>query len=103
MKLYEKLYQPEALNKAFNRAMCGHRNETEHAMYEANKIEVIDYISSSLINKSYIPQPLRLFEVFEPKRRFVQAPSVMDKIVQNALIDEILYDVLTKPFIRDSY
>ena len=66
MKLYEKLYQPEALNKAFNRAMCGHRNETEHAMYEANKIEVIDYISSSLINKSYIPQPLRFFEVFEP-------------------------------------
>ena len=103
MKLYEKLYQPEALNKAFNRAMCGHRNETEHAMYETNKIEVIDFISSSLINKSYIPQPLRLFEVFEPKRRFVQAPSVMDKIVQNALMDEILYDVLTKPFIRDSY
>lgn len=103
MKLYEKLYQPEALNKAFNRAMRGHRNETEHAMYEVNKIEVIDYISSSLINKSYIPQPLRLFEVFEPKRRFVQAPSVMDKIVQNALIDKILYDVLTKPFIRDSY
>ena len=103
MKLYEKLYQPEALNKAFNRAMRGHRNETEHAMYEANKIEAIDDISTSLMRRSYSPQPLRMFEVFEPKRRIVQAPSVMDKIVQNALMDEVLYDALTKPFIRDSY
>lgn len=103
MNLYEKLYQPDALNKAFNRAMRGHRDETEHAMYEANKIEVLEYIASALQSKSYTPEPLRMFEVFEPKRRIVQAPSVMDKIVQNVLMDEVLYDALTKPFIRDSY
>ena len=103
MKLYDKLYQPDALNRAFNRAMNGHRDEIEHAMFEANKIEVINYIESELRARTYTPQPLRLFEVFEPKRRFVQAPSVMDKIIQNVLVDEILYDTLTIPFIRDSY
>lgn len=103
MELYEKLYQPEALNRAFNRAMRGHRDDVEHAMYEANKIEVIDFIGSALRTRTYEPLPLRMFEVFEPKRRLVQAPSVMDKIVQNALMDEVLYDLLTKPFIRDSY
>lgn len=103
MEPYEKLYQPEALNRAFNRAMRGHRDDVEHAMYEANKIEVIDFIGSALRTRTYEPLPLRMFEVFEPKRRLVQAPSVMDKIVQNALMDEVLYDLLTKPFIRDSY
>ena len=100
---YKILYQEEALEKAFRRAMNGHRDDPEHAWYEANKIEALDTIQRKLACRSYELKPLRTFWVSEPKRRQVQAPSVADKIVQNALVDEILYDAVTKPFIRDSY
>lgn len=100
---YTILYQEEALEKAFRRAMNGHRDDPEHAWYEANKIEALDTIQRKLAHRSYEPKPLRTFWVSEPKRRQVQAPSVADKIVQNALVDEILYDAVTKSFIRDSY
>lgn len=101
--MYEKLYQPEALDRAFQRAMRGHRDDPEHAWYEANKIESLEIIEKKLRNRTYMPKPLRTFQVYEPKKRLVQAPSVADKIVQNVLLDEILYDTLTKPFIRDCY
>ncbi|MGN1307363.1 MAG: reverse transcriptase domain-containing protein [Faecousia sp.] len=100
---YEALYQDEALERAFGRAMSGHRDDPEHAWYEANKIEALGIIQRKLAQCTYQPKPLRMFWVSEPKRRQVQAPSVADKIVQNALVDEILYDAITKPFIRDCY
>lgn len=100
---YSKLYQDEALERAFRRAISGHRDDPEHAWYEANKIEALDIIQRKLVRGTYQPKPLRTFWVSEPKRRLVQAPSVADKIVQNVLVDEILYDAVTKPFIRDCY
>lgn len=101
--MYEILYTPDVLHRAFNRAMRGHRNDAEHAAAEAHKIETIEYLARQLRRETYEPRPLRQFWVTEPKRRQIQAPCVMDKIVQNALVDGLLYDWLTKPFIRDCY
>ena len=100
---YEILYTPDVLHRAFNRAMRGHRNDAEHAAAEAHKIETIEYLARQLRRETYEPRPLRQFWVTEPKRRQIQAPCVIDKIVQNALVDGLLYDWLTKPFIRDCY
>lgn len=33
----------------------------------------------------------------------VHAPAFVDKVVLHALVDNILYDALTKSFIRDSH
>ncbi len=103
LTMYEILYTPDVLHRAFNRAMRGHRNDAEHAAAEAHKIETIEYLARQLRRETYEPRPLRQFWVTEPKRRQIQAPCVMDKIVQNALVDGLLYDWLTKPFIRDCY
>ena len=100
---YEKIYQYNALYKAFNNAMSGHRDEEKYAKYEANKIEIISNISQLLKDKTYQPEVLKEFYVYEPKKRVVHAPSIPDKIVQNALVDEVLYEDITKHFIRDTY
>lgn len=44
-----------------------------------------------------------MFYVYEPKKRIVHAPAFVDKVVLHALVDNILYEALTKSFIRDSF
>ena len=51
----------------------------------------------------YVPSKFEVFAVYEPKRRMVHAPAFADKVVLHALVDNILYDALTKSFIRDSH
>ena len=51
----------------------------------------------------YVPSKFEVFAVYEPKRRMVHAPAFVDKVVLHALVDNILYDALTKSFIRDSH
>lgn len=43
------------------------------------------------------------FYVFEPKKRLVQAPAFVDKVVLHAITDNVLYDAITRSFIRDNY
>ena len=50
-----------------------------------------------------MPSKFEVFAVYEPKRRMVHAPAFVDKVVLHALVDNILYDALTKSFIRDSH
>ena len=44
----------------------------------------------------------RVFYVYEPKKRLVQAPAFVDKVVQHALVDNLIYERITKMCIRDS-
>lgn len=100
---YKDLYTPDALKRAFDRAMAGNRKNSEFTWYKTHRMEAIDSISDKLMCRAYYPKPLRTFKVYEPKEREVQAPSIADKIVQNAMLDEGLYLALTRPFIRDTY
>lgn len=51
----------------------------------------------------YVPSKFEVFAVYEPKKRMVHAPAFVDKVVLHALVDNVLYDALTKSFIRDSH
>ena len=53
--------------------------------------------------KKHRPGKFELFYVFEPKKRLVQAPSFKDKVVLHAITDNVLYDAITRSFIRDNY
>lgn len=52
-------------------------------------------LSYILANKTYVPSKFETFYVYEPKKRLVQAPAFVDKVVQHALVDNILYDTIT--------
>lgn len=83
--------------------MKNHRRREQYCKIEVNKREVIADLKAKLEAKAYDPQPLEIFTVYEPKQREVQSPSIHDKIVQNAMLDNGLYEELTKPIIRDCY
>ena len=100
---YTDILDSDVLEAALLRAMKNHRRREQYCKIEINKREVIADIQAKLIAKAYEPQPLEIFTVYEPKQREVQSPSIYDKIVQNAMLDNGLYEELTKPIIRDCY
>jgi retron-type reverse transcriptase len=57
---------------------------------------------AQLEEKSFRPSPLSLKNVYIPKHRIVQVPSLTDKVVQNAICENYLYDVLTKPLTKET-
>lgn len=95
--------QFETLYKAYLTARKGKRNKAGTAQYEANALACTEKLSRLLLSKTYRPSKFEIFKVYEPKERDVQAPAFVDKVVLHAATDNILYDAITKGFIRDNY
>lgn len=91
------------LYKAYLAARRGKRSRAATAHYEVHLLENIVNLVYILRTKIYRPGKFRVFEVFEPKRRMVQAPAFVDKLVQHALVDNLLYEKITHSFILDNY
>lgn len=100
---YQELCSFEVLYAAYKTARVGKRSKPGTAQYEANALACTERLSYILANKTYIPSKFETFYVYEPKKRLVQAPAFVDKVVQHALVDNILYDAITRSFIQDSF
>ena len=100
---FEEIVSFENLYKAYKRARIGKRKRAATAQYEASAIFVTERLAHILASKQYIPSKFETFYVYEPKKRLVQAPAFVDKVVQHALVDNMLYDAITHGFIRDSH
>ncbi len=100
---YEEMCAFEVLYKAYLSAREGKRSKAGTAQYEANALACTDKLSRQLMNKTYTPSNFEIFYVYEPKKRLVQAPAFVDKVVLHAVTDNVLYDVITSSFIRDNY
>lgn len=93
----------EVLYKAYKNARKGKRQKAGTAQYEANALAFTERLSHILLTQKYKPSKFETFYVYEPKKRLIQAPAFVDKVVQHALVDEILYDAITRSFIRDNH
>lgn len=100
---YEEMCQFETLYKAYLSARKGKRSKAGTAQYEANALACTEKLSRLLLTKTYRPSKFEVFKVYEPKERDVQAPAFVDKVVLHAATDNILYEAITKSFIRDNY
>lgn len=113
---YEELCSFEVLYKAYLEARKGKRSKSKTIEYEAQALACTEKLSRKLAvcnvrqpdgsirqQIRYVPSKFEVFAVYEPKRRMVHVPAFVDKVVLHALVDNILYDALTKSFIRDSH
>ena len=91
------------LYKAYLAARRGKRTRAATARFEVRLLENIVNLIYILRTKIYRPGAFQVFYVFEPKKRLVQAPAFIDKLVQHAIVDNLLYDRITHGFILDSY
>lgn len=93
----------DVLYDAYLAARKGKRKKVSTAQYEANALQCTEKLAHILRTKKYIPSKFEVFYVYEPKRRLVQAPAFVDKVVLHAVTDNIMYDALTRSFIRDNH
>jgi len=100
---YQEMCDFEVLYAAYLEARKGKRKKVSTAQYEANALACTEKLSRILATKTYIPGKFETFYVYEPKKRLVQAPAFVDKVVLHAVTDNILYEAVTKSFIRDNY
>lgn len=100
---YTELCSFETLYAAYLRARKSKRKKAATAQYEANALACTVKLSRKLTTKRYRPSKFEIFKVYEPKERTVQAPAFVDKVVLHAIVDEGLYDAITRSFIRDNY
>ena len=98
-----QVYDFANLYAAYRATRKGKRWKDAVAKVELNTLEAITVLQAELRDGLYKPGNYHEFYVFEPKRRLIQTNSVKDKIVQHAFCDNILYPVLSRPFILDNY
>ena len=77
------------LYKAYLAARRGKRSRAATANYEVHLLANIVNLVYILQTKIYRPGLFRVFFVYEPKKRLVQAPAFVDKVVQHALVDNL--------------
>ena len=96
---FEEICNFEVLYRAYLTARKGKRKKVSTAQYEANALMLTERLAYILNTNTYVPSKFETFFVYEPKRRLVQAPAFVDKVVQHALVDNLLYEAITRSFI----
>ena len=100
---FEELCSFEVLYNGYLEARKRKRAKAATAQYEANALACTEKLSHILSTQKYRPSRFETFYVYEPKKRLVQAPAFVDKVVLHAVTDNIIYDAITGSFIRDNY
>lgn len=100
---FDELCTFEVLYDAYRTARVGKREKFGTAQYEATALASTERLVYLLASGKYQPSKFETFKVFEPKERLVQAPAFVDKVVQHALVDNILYEEITHSFIEHNY
>lgn len=98
-KTFEEICTFETLYRAYLSARKGKRKKVSAAQYEANALMLTERLAYILNTNTYVPSKFEVFYVYEPKRRLVQALAFVDKVVQHAIVDNALYEAITRSFI----
>lgn len=86
---FERLSRLESLWAAWLECRRGKRRQPCLAAFDVDADTHIIRLSRSLRDGSYRPEPYRLSVVRDPKTRLIAAPAIVDRIVQQALLNEI--------------
>jgi len=87
--LTEKWCNFDSLLEAFFQVKKGKSYFNEVVKYEMNLVSNLSLLLESLINGTYRPKPLRVFNIYIPKLRKIQAPAFEDRIVHHAIMNVI--------------
>lgn len=100
--LFNKLLSYEVLEKAFYIAARGKSHKSVVSDFRNNLPVELLQLLQELQSGTYRPRPYRTFQVYEPKKRTIQAPHFRDVVVQRA-INDLIEPIFERTFIHDSY
>lgn len=98
----EKIIGFDALYKSMLRCKKGVIWKDSVASYYLNGIERTINLEKQLKDGTYKPREPKIFIITCPKRREAASISIRDRIYQRSMNDNVVYPVMTKPFIKDN-
>ena len=84
---------------AWKKESKGKRYMPNQEQYRYNLEDNLYLLAKKLNDGVFVPSPLRIKNIYYPKRRRAQVPSQEDKIVQHAICDHVIYYPMVKPLI----
>lgn len=108
MELLEEILNPENLNKAYKKV---YQNKGASGVDGIKVEEIADYIkdnkeriTNQIRNRKYKPQPVRRVQIPKEngKKRNLGIPTVMDRIIQQAMV-QVISPIYEKQFNNNSY
>lgn len=101
-KLYTKLCSKENILLAFNKAKKGKSKKDYVIDFQLNLEYNLNELRDELINKRYLPSPLKKFIIRDPKTRIIHSSIFRDRIIHHAIVN-LLEPIFEKIFIYDSF
>lgn len=99
---YDELFTFDNLLNAHYMARKGKCNKKDVILFELNLSSNLWSLYDDLNNRCYAISGYNRFDIYEPKKREIQALAYRDRIVQHVLCDNYLYPLLTNKFIYDN-
>lgn len=99
---YERLTSPQCLWSAYKRYRRGKSRQPRVAEFDLDADSHIFALHRRLHDGSYRPGNYELRVIRDPKVRLIAAPAMRDRVLQQALVDEI-GPVYERGFIADAY
>ena len=100
--LFEEVVSFENLVVAAKRAFRGKKDKARVAQFYFDMENELLRIREELRNKTYRPQPLRIFRIREPKVREIGASDFRDRVVHHAVCN-IIEPILERGYVHHSY
>lgn len=100
--LWEKVLEWDNLVLAAREASRHKRCYDAVLRFNARLEDNLIYLREQLRSGQWRPGPFRAFEVFEPKRRMIHAPSFPDRVVHHALV-QVIGPYFERRFIDQSF
>ncbi|MGB3460212.1 MAG: reverse transcriptase/maturase family protein [Halobacteriota archaeon] len=100
--LFEEIISFENLVVAAKRAFRGKKDKASVARFYFDMENELLCIREELRNKTYMPRPLRVFRILEPKVREIGASDFRDRVVHHAVCN-IIEPILERGYVHHSY
>lgn len=101
-RLYEQIYDWDALLAAWKRVRKGRREQPAVLEFERNLETELIVLQNELVWECYRTGPYREFEIYEPKRRRIAALPLRDRVLHHAL-HAVLEPIFERGFYFHSY
>lgn len=99
----EKIISISALNASFKKCRRGKMWKRSVQDYDLNMIRYNYILHNRLSHSEYQAAPCSVFQIREPKLRTIQAPALVDRIVQKSVMDHYLTAETRKYMAKESY
>jgi RNA-directed DNA polymerase len=100
--LFEEVVSFENLVVAAKRAFRGKKDKARVAQFYFDMESELLCIQKELRNKTYMPQPLQIFQIREPKVREIGASDFRDRVVHHAVCN-VIEPILERGYVHHSY